>query len=268
MTLTKEIWNNIEKTYRVTRLPRFLVFTINRLKKNEFFVEKDSSIVLFPVQNLEMRDFFFPPVRAASREVVCKMSETPLKAFITHNGESIEGCDSVAKLREKALEMVARGGMLLPNMTSTKYDLVGSICHDVELKDEEREGVQSDLKSNPLDLGTYRIHLRNNGSNAWYEIQELVVTKVFPEDVCVSESSILVYERKDYPVCYSHAQTVLISLSSVSLLLNWMESVLNRMGREARCVIPIPTPVLSLSVYRYKDKSKNTYGKRHTRVWA
>ena len=196
------------------------------------------------------------------------MSETPLKAFITHNGESIEGCDSVAKLREKALEMVARGGMLLPNMTSTKYDLVGSICHDVELKDEEREGVQSDLKSNPLDLGTYRIHLRNNGSNAWYEIQELVVTKVFPEDVCVSESSILVYERKDYPVCYSHAQTVLISLSSVSLLLNWMESVLNRMGREARCVIPIPTPVLSLSVYRYKDKSKNTYGKRHTRVWA
>lgn len=120
MTLTKEIWNNIEKTYRVTRLPRFLVFTINRLKKNEFFVEKDSSIVLFPVQNLEMRDFFFPPVRAASREVVCKMSETPLKAFITHNGESIEGCDSVAKLREKALEMVARGGMLLPNMTSTK----------------------------------------------------------------------------------------------------------------------------------------------------
>ena len=208
VTLTKEIWNNIEKTYRITKLPRFLIFTINRLKKNEFFIEKDSSIVLFPVQNLEMRDFFFPPVRAASREIVSKMSETPLKAFITHNGESIEGCDSVEKLRKKALEMVSRGGMLLPNMTNTKYDLIGSICHDVELKDEEREGIQSSLKSNPLDMGTYRIHLRNVGSNTWYEIQELVVSKLFPDDVCVSESSILVYERKDSPVCFCNPQIV------------------------------------------------------------
>ena len=201
MTLTKEIWNNIEKTYRITKLPRYLVFTMNRFKKNEFFIEKDTSIVLFPVRNLELRDFFFPPVRPATREVILKMSETPLKAFIVHNGESIETLDSVAKLREFALKMVDRGGMLLPNMTSTKYDLVATICHDVELKDEERESVRVDLKSNPLDMGNYRVHLRNNGNNTWYEVQELVVTQTPPELVSISESSILVYERKEWRVC-------------------------------------------------------------------
>ena len=86
-TPTKEIWENAEKTYRIVKLPRYLIFAIHRFQKNEFFFEKNTSIVQFPVRNMEMRHFFFPPRRAATVEVVRSMSATPLRAFITQNGE-------------------------------------------------------------------------------------------------------------------------------------------------------------------------------------
>lgn len=190
---TKEIWNNVEKTYRIVALPRFLLLNICRFTKNEFFFEKDTSIVLFPVRDLEMRDFFFPPVRAASRDIVLRMSVTPLRAFITQNGESCEGEEGLDALRAHALAMVERGGMLLPNMTCTKYDLVANICHDVEVKEEER---QTAAEQNPVESGRYRVHLRNSANNMWYEVQELLVKETQPELVSVSESSILVYQQQ------------------------------------------------------------------------
>lgn len=172
---------------------------INRFTKNEFFYEKDTSIVLFPVRNLEMKDFFFPPVRAATREIVMKMSSKPLRAFIVQNGEEYTKEDSFDDLRTHALAMVERGGMLLPVMTSTKFDLVANLCHDVELKeggDDNKKAAQ-----NPVETGCYRIHLRNTADSTWYEVQELLVKETQPELVSVSESSILVYKRQELPVC-------------------------------------------------------------------
>lgn len=175
---------------------------INRFTKNEFFFEKDTSIVLFPVRNLEMKDFFFPPVRAATREIVMKMSSKPLRAFITHNGEECAKDASFEDLRAHALAMVERGGMLLPVMTCTKFDLVANLCHDVELKeggDDTRKVAQ-----NPIETGCYRIHLRNAADNTWYEVQELLVKETQPELVSVSESSILIYKRQESIVCSAY----------------------------------------------------------------
>ena len=44
------------RRYRLTRLPAFLVLHMKRFTKNNFFWEKNPTIVNFPVRNLELRD--------------------------------------------------------------------------------------------------------------------------------------------------------------------------------------------------------------------
>ncbi len=44
------------RRYRVTRLPAFLILHMKRFTKNNFFLEKNPTIVNFPVRNLELAD--------------------------------------------------------------------------------------------------------------------------------------------------------------------------------------------------------------------
>ena len=52
----------VVKKYSVKKLPPYLVFHIHRFKHNNFFLEKNNTLVSFPLQNLDMhpcRSFFF-----------------------------------------------------------------------------------------------------------------------------------------------------------------------------------------------------------------
>ena len=49
------------RRYRLTRLPAFLVLHVKRFTKNNFFLEKNPTIVNFPVRNLELRDIIPVP---------------------------------------------------------------------------------------------------------------------------------------------------------------------------------------------------------------
>ena len=127
-----------------------------------------------------------------------KMSSTPLKAYITQNGEDVSENASLSDLRKQALEMVNSRPTLLPIITCTKYDLVANVCHDVEVKDAGGERKKkTSLRENPVETGCYRLHLKNMVDNTWYEVQELLVKETQPDLVSVSESSILVYQRQD-----------------------------------------------------------------------
>lgn len=42
------------KRYRITQLPRFLIFHMNRFTKNNFFIEKNPTIINFPLRDLDM----------------------------------------------------------------------------------------------------------------------------------------------------------------------------------------------------------------------
>jgi U4/U6.U5 tri-snRNP-associated protein 2 len=44
------------RKFRVTRLPNFLALQFRRFTKNNFFMEKNPTLVTFPVKNLELRD--------------------------------------------------------------------------------------------------------------------------------------------------------------------------------------------------------------------
>ncbi len=55
---------NGRRRYRLTRLPSYLVLHFKRFTKNNFFWEKNPTIVNFPVRNLELRDVIPIPTGA------------------------------------------------------------------------------------------------------------------------------------------------------------------------------------------------------------
>lgn len=48
---------NETKKYILTRLPRYLIVHLKRFTKNNWFVEKNPTIVNFPIKNLQMREY-------------------------------------------------------------------------------------------------------------------------------------------------------------------------------------------------------------------
>lgn len=79
---------------------------------------------------------------------------------------------------------------ILPDIISYKYDLVANITHE-NPADVGREGLVD-----PLQEGSYKCHVQHRGTQQWYEIQDLHVTEVMPQQIGISESYVLIFERK------------------------------------------------------------------------
>ncbi|CAM8974793.1 unnamed protein product [Rhodiola kirilowii] len=74
--------------YRVTRLPRYLILHMRRFTKNNFFVEKNRTLVNFPVKNLELKDYIPLPTSKDNKKLKSKYD---LIANIVHDGKPGEG---------------------------------------------------------------------------------------------------------------------------------------------------------------------------------
>jgi len=74
--------------YAVTRLPQYLILHMRRFTKNNFFVEKNPTLVNFPVKNLELKDYIPLPVPKNNEKL---RSKYDLIANIVHDGKPGEG---------------------------------------------------------------------------------------------------------------------------------------------------------------------------------
>ncbi|XP_071693487.1 uncharacterized protein [Rutidosis leptorrhynchoides] len=74
--------------YRVTRLPQYLILHMRRFTKNNFFVEKNPTLVNFPVKNLELKDYIPLPTLKEEGKLPSKYD---LIANIVHDGRPGEG---------------------------------------------------------------------------------------------------------------------------------------------------------------------------------
>mmetsp|Transcript_8659 Transcript_8659/g.14930 ORF Transcript_8659/g.14930 Transcript_8659/m.14930 type:complete len:501 (+) Transcript_8659:1-1503(+) len=72
------------RRFRITRLPQFLCLHMKRFTKNNFFKEKNPTIVNFPVKNLELRDIIPVPADAIS-------SKYDLIVNTVHDGKADQG---------------------------------------------------------------------------------------------------------------------------------------------------------------------------------
>ncbi|KAM9166130.1 LOW QUALITY PROTEIN: ubiquitin carboxyl-terminal hydrolase 39 [Pangshura tecta] len=77
---------NFLKRFQLTKLPPYLIFCIKRFTKNNFFVEKNPTIVNFPITNVDLREYLSEEVQA-----VHKNTTYDLIANIVHDGKPTEG---------------------------------------------------------------------------------------------------------------------------------------------------------------------------------
>ncbi|KAG5184893.1 hypothetical protein JKP88DRAFT_257423 [Tribonema minus] len=161
------------KRYTLRRLPPYLIFHLARFTKNNFFVEKNPTIVNFPVKNLELKDY------------VGSKSVKELKAVL--NAHGVAHADVVERAELEARVRDVLGASL------SKYDLCANICHD------SPPGQGKEGQMDPLQGGSYRVHVQNRASEQWYEIQDLHVQETMPQLIGLSESYIMIFRRKDLP---------------------------------------------------------------------
>lgn len=217
-TVTKEA--HFRKQYRIKRLPRYLVLHLVRFTKNNFSVEKNPTIVTFPVRNLEMKDFLFANQVTQSLdqdiprpEEITTMSIEQLQNFIQNAGSSFHQQEMNIILQEKSnvienLRIVSYSVLERVELfKATKYDLIANITHvgegsakNIEIGDvsfTSTNAKQSDHSSSEaLYQGNYKIHLPCKATGQWYEIEDLQIAETTPQHIGVSESYILVFEKK------------------------------------------------------------------------
>ncbi len=231
---------HVRKQYRIQKLPQFLVLHLARFTKNNFYLEKNSTIATFPVKNLEMRDFLFSPAADSaeaaqqrqlvescpSAEAVQYMELQPLRTLIARIGSEqhvlemrngavahATAAQELARLRLVATAAVERVQLF----ASTKYDLLANIVHDStqaaqsvtvgdlnmtaagsaqQARKKSRTVSSTVGSSNVLSSGAFKVHLFNKATSQWFELQDLHVAETMPQLVGVSESNILIYEKK------------------------------------------------------------------------
>lgn len=105
------------------------------------------------------------------------------------NGQraAVKGALERNELVELVLDFVVKR---LPDLLADKYDLVANITHESPV-DVGREG-----KHDPLQEGSYKCHVQHRGTNQWYEMQDLHVQEIMPQQIGLSESYVLIFERK------------------------------------------------------------------------
>lgn len=70
--------------YRVTKLPQYLILFMRRFTKNNFFIEKNPTLVNFPVKNLELKDYISLPAPKGEEKL---RSKYDLIANMVHDGK-------------------------------------------------------------------------------------------------------------------------------------------------------------------------------------
>ncbi|KAF7825865.1 U4/U6.U5 tri-snRNP-associated protein 2-like [Senna tora] len=88
-TVTEVVRPHIARMrYRVTRLPQYMILHMRRFTKNNFFVEKNPTLVNFPVKNLELKDYIPLPTPKENEKL---RSKYDLIANVVHDGKPGEG---------------------------------------------------------------------------------------------------------------------------------------------------------------------------------
>lgn len=88
-TITTTVRPVARMRYRITRLPPYLMLHMCRFTRNNFFREKNPTLVNFPVKNLELKDYI--PLPAPANENEKLRSKYDLIANIVHDGKPDEG---------------------------------------------------------------------------------------------------------------------------------------------------------------------------------
>lgn len=210
------------KSYQLLKLPQHLILHLGRFKENGYTREKNPTIVVFPVKNFDLSSYVTKKQKRPlpSEEEVRNMSVrlgllyrcdlsvlsfhvNSLDPAITHfffiQVKDIKQLLNDYGQKELAAKAVEKKDFIdmtvdfvcksLPDLLAEKYDLVANITHESPA-DVGREG-----KVDPLQEGSYKCHVQHPATKQWYEIQDLHVQEIMPQQIGLSESHVLVFRK-------------------------------------------------------------------------
>jgi len=187
---TDHLAKKMRRFYTITRLPEYLILCLKRFSKNNFFIEKNTTIVNFPIKNLDMRDYLTEQGHKTrtypSAEELRAMKVQRLRAILDRLKVRHDDVVEKSELVQRAARAVER----LKKRHTTKYDLVANIVHDSPA--ETSGGASED----PVGDGRYRVDVYHPASDQWYDIEDLRAKEVMPQVISVSESNVLIYRRQ------------------------------------------------------------------------
>ncbi|ETO23780.1 SAP DNA-binding domain-containing protein [Reticulomyxa filosa] len=134
-----------KKKYRIVKLPPYLIIAFRRFQENNFFVEKNATIVNFN-NHLCVKQYLFPV--DCDKAELSKLSPQRLKQKLRRLGGNTSGLITKEELIEEIIERFPHR-----RKWKTKYDLVANVCHDGE-----------------YDSGSNRVFIYHQNNRNWYEL--------------------------------------------------------------------------------------------------
>jgi len=88
----------VKQKYQIKRLPKYLVLHVKRFSKNNFFKEKNQSIVNFPIKGLDLTDYVAGGDETKPRQLF------DLIGTVIHTGKADSGTYKVMAVHEPSQE--------------------------------------------------------------------------------------------------------------------------------------------------------------------
>ena len=158
------------RTMRVLSLPPYLIVSIARFTRNRFFVEKNPTIVNFPVKNLNLRGCIADlPRQKAVKSAGGTAVEVAAVAAGATNGAAAHG----AAAAQPPPQSPAAAQHTVPQQQPVYgYNLLASISH---VGDKRPDGV-------------YKMYVHRGADGTWQEVQDLRVQETQAEAVAITEA--------------------------------------------------------------------------------
>ena len=150
--------------------------------------------VLTKYNGVRLTDTVRAGVQSRRRYVITKLPKFLVFHFarFSKNNFTAEKNPTIVHIPVKDLELKDQFALEgIASQEATKYDLLANACHDLPA------GLDKDGRKEPLQHGTYRVHVKQQSSDQWYEIQDLHVSETMPQLIGLSESLLTIYQRRD-----------------------------------------------------------------------
>ncbi|GAB5363681.1 hypothetical protein AAMO2058_000904900 [Amorphochlora amoebiformis] len=171
---TETLKSGEKRRFQLARLPKYLIIHYKRFTSNNWFKEKNPTLVNFPLYNLDMAPYVVMPQRPTSDDLKQKGIKE-LHQIMEKNKIDKRGCLSRGDLIEKINSHFDQ----LEKKRATRYDLLANVCHSGTAKD-----------------GTYKAHVLHKGMRTWFEAEDLEIktSETMAQQVALSECYIQIYE--------------------------------------------------------------------------
>ena len=174
-------------TFDINSLPPYIILHLKRFKKNDFFTEKNATIITFPISGLDLSPYFRPKnaTRPPSESDIRAMSVKEMRAFVEINGRenALRGGLEKSDLIDLCIKIANRA-------RNVRYNLIANVCH------ESPAEVGKEGKRDPLSEGSYHVHVKHNASSTWFKLEDLDSSEFMAELVGLSESYIMIFGRQ------------------------------------------------------------------------